>query len=733
MKKRSFQISLFFLTFLFTACLALYAQTASDTRASQVFRAGASISNITPKIGTSINGNMQDVMIREIHDETHARSIVLDDGQTRLAIVVSDLCMVYRETLDKAKLRAHEQTGIPVENMLMSATHTHSAGTACSVFQSDPDEDYLVFLSERIADAVIRANNHLAPARIGWGVGEEPTQVFNRRWKMKPGTPMPNPFGGEDKVKMNPGVGNPNLLEPAGPIDPEVSVISIQSADGQPIALLANYSLHYVGGTGPGEVSADYFGMFANRMQQMLGADYQNSPFVAIMSNGTSGDINNIHWAGEKQDVKSLPYHQMQVVANTVAAEAYKVVQNIQYQDWISLDTEQEEISLGVRLPDAEEVERAKKIMAQAEGPVMKTREEIYARETVLLNDYPEEVSVILQTFRLSDLAITAIPCEVFVEIGLDIKKQSPFQPTFTISLANGYNGYLPTPEQHTLGGYETWRARSSYLEVDAAPKITETLFDLLDKLNISQKTSYQGQSEAIPLFNGKNLEGWYTFLKDRGRDHDPKKVFTVNDGLLRISGEEWGCITTEQEYENYKLVVEFKWGRQTYEPRADKARDNGVLLHSTGKDGAYSGTWMHSIECQIIEGGTGDFLVVGDKSEQFALTAPVAPEKQGSSHIFQPGGQPVTIHGGRINWYGRDPNWKDVKGFRSENDIENPVGEWNRMECIADGEEVFIYLNGTLVNHATHVKPAKGRIQIQSEGAEMFVRKVELMPLPED
>lgn len=235
---------------------------------------------------------------------------------------------------------------------------------------------------------------------------------------------------------------------------------------------------------------------------------------------------------------------------------------------------------------------------------------------------------------------------------------------------------------------------------------------------------------KAIPLFNGKNLEGWYTFLKERGRNIDPKKVFTVNDGLIRISGEEWGCITTNKEYENYKLVVEFKWGGQTFAPRLDKARDSGVLLHSKGMDGGSSGTWMHSIECQIIEGGTGDFIVVGDGSEQFALTSPVAFEKQGGAYVFQPGGDPVTIHSGRINWFGRDANWQDAKGFRGEKDIEKPVGEWNRIDCIVEGGEFSIYLNGKLVNHAIHVKPTKGRIQIQSEGAEIFVRKIELIPL---
>ncbi|WP_373513091.1 neutral/alkaline non-lysosomal ceramidase N-terminal domain-containing protein [Persicitalea sp.] len=478
--------------FLHAFCLGASLLIVSDAWAqTKVFRAGAAISNITPRIGSSINGSMQDITITGIHDETRAGALVLDDGTTRLVIVVSDLCMVSREILDAAKQRAQSVTKIPVERMMMSATHTHSAGTACSVFQSDPDADYTKFLTERIADAVIRANNNLAPARIGWGVGHESSQVFNRRWRMKPGAAMPNPFGTEDKVKMNPGVGNPDLLEPAGPIDPEIPVISVQTPEGRPVALLANYSLHYVGGTGKGEVSADYYGMFAERMQQLLHSDGPvpagpGPDFVAMMSNGTSGNINNIDFGGEKPK-PAQPYEKMRAVANVVAAEAYKVYQTIEYRDWISLDARQTEISLGVRKPDAQALKRATDIVASAKGPNMVSREEIYARETTLIKEYPDQVAIILQAFRLGDLAITAIPCEVFVEIGLELKERSPFKPTFTISLANGYNGYLPTPEHHRLGGYETWRARSSYLEVDASPKITKTLYDLLSKLKAAQ------------------------------------------------------------------------------------------------------------------------------------------------------------------------------------------------------------------------------------------------------
>jgi hypothetical protein len=234
-------------------------------------------------------------------------------------------------------------------------------------------------------------------------------------------------------------------------------------------------------------------------------------------------------------------------------------------------------------------------------------------------------------------------------------------------------------------------------------------------------------RKSELKLFNGKNLDGWYTFLRDKGRNNDPNKVFSVQKGLIRISGEEFGCITTHEEFENYTITVEFKWGDITFAPRADKARDSGLLLHSVGEDGGSAGIWMHSIECQIIEGGTGDFIVVGDGSENFSITCPVAPGKQGGSFVFDPSGNPETINRGRINWFARDPEWKDILGFRGENDVERKPGKWNKIECIVKGGEITIYLNGILVNHAMNVKPRKGRIQIQSEGAEIFFRRVDL------
>ena len=236
--------------------------------------------------------------------------------------------------------------------------------------------------------------------------------------------------------------------------------------------------------------------------------------------------------------------------------------------------------------------------------------------------------------------------------------------------------------------------------------------------------------AETVTLFNGKDLSGFYTFIKDRGKGADPKHVFTVADGIIRISGEEWGCITSNDEFENYELIVEFKWGEKTWANRVEAARDSGVLIHSMGEDGGYSGTWMHGIEVQMIEGGTGDLLVVGDGSKTFELTCPTADVTEGKPHVYKTGGNPFTINSGRIDWWGRDPGWTDTINFRGKEDVEKPHGEWNVIRAVAKGSTIKIELNGVLVNEALDVKPAKGRIQIQSEGAEVFVRKVELKPL---
>ncbi|MDX2039134.1 MAG: DUF1080 domain-containing protein [Isosphaeraceae bacterium] len=232
---------------------------------------------------------------------------------------------------------------------------------------------------------------------------------------------------------------------------------------------------------------------------------------------------------------------------------------------------------------------------------------------------------------------------------------------------------------------------------------------------------------DPVLAFNGKDLAGFYTYLHDNGYK-DPRGVFTVADGMLRISGEEWGGIATKEEFGDYHLVVEWKWGTKTWGNRAKASRDSGILLHCVGPDGAAGGHWMESQECQIIEGGCGDLLMVGGKGKP-SLTCEVriGPDKQ---FYYEKGGMPVTRNGGRYNWWGRDPKWKDVLGYRGPDDVEKPTGEWNRMEVICDGGTIINIVNGYVVNVGTDSSVTRGKIMIQSEGAELFVRKIEIRPL---
>ena len=445
------------------------------------FRAGAATSNITPPLGISLNGGMTDRVAEHIHDDLHARCLVLDDGEDQIAFVVCDLCMIPGDVIDAAKDLINGYTAIPTDRVCVSATHTHSAPTAADVFQSQRNEAYTEFLAMRISDGVRRAMNNLAPARVGWGVGKEPSQVFNRRWKMKPGAIPANPFGDVDSVLMNPGRSNANLVEPSGPIDPEVCVLAVTSASGAPLGLLANYSLHYVGGNPGRDVSADYFGMFAARLRQLLRTDEADPPFVAMMSNGTSGNINNVNFreAGAKQ----APYEQMRKVANILADEALRIYQGISFQDHAGLDMHESRMKLTRRMPSRDDIARAKVVISKGQGEVLRTREEIYAGETLALSEMEPTVETVVQAMRIGDMGVVALPCEVFVETGLAIKQESPFKPTFIISLANDYAGYLPTVEHHKLGGYETWRARSSFLEVQAEPKLRTRALELLRDL----------------------------------------------------------------------------------------------------------------------------------------------------------------------------------------------------------------------------------------------------------
>lgn len=237
-----------------------------------------------------------------------------------------------------------------------------------------------------------------------------------------------------------------------------------------------------------------------------------------------------------------------------------------------------------------------------------------------------------------------------------------------------------------------------------------------------------------IRLFNGQNLDGLYTWIRD-SQYNDPKQVFTVQDGMIHISGDGYGGLITEKSYRDYHFIIEFKWGDKTWGDREGRARDSGVLVHGYGPDGGYSNTWMASIEAQIIEGGVGDILVLSGKDPQSdevlttSLTAEITKDRDGEK-VWEKGGERITLSSGRINWYGRDVDWEDKIDFRGKDDVESPFGKWTRLEIIADGAHLVYKVNGVVVNEGFDAKPDFGKITVQTEQAEMFVRRLELWPL---
>jgi hypothetical protein len=248
---------------------------------------------------------------------------------------------------------------------------------------------------------------------------------------------------------------------------------------------------------------------------------------------------------------------------------------------------------------------------------------------------------------------------------------------------------------------------------------------------------------KSLSLLAGGLQQHWYTWLTDDGHE-DPRGVFKLQpDGTLHISGDGFGGLITRHEYADYHLVMEYRWGTKTYRNRVQAARDGGLLLHCQGPDGNFGGSggkpgpWMTSVECQIIEGGVGDILVLrgtdaNGKTMEAAATCEISRDRDGEA-VFTPGGMKERFTSGRINWFGRDPDWDDVLGFRGPQDVDSPGQDWTTLECFVKGDTLTYRVNGVIVNRATNVLPAQGKILLQTEGAEMFVRRLELRPLPSE
>lgn len=438
--------------------------------------------DVTPTLGTIINGEFVAYYAHTIHDPLYSKALVLQSGGVTLALAMVDICAMDKDFIIDVKKGITAETGIPAEHILIAATHTHYAGSIVDLLGSPCDLTYRNKLGGLIAGSVKNALSRLQPAKIGYTSLKVPEHVVCRRYFMKEGYKAVNPVtGGLDKIKTNPAGGEAFIDRRASEVDTELSAIAVQSVKGEWMSVLANYSMHYVGDCANGTVTADYFGVFARHLAAFLNA---GDEFLAMLSNGTSGEANI--WDFLQPDRYPKEEHQKkEVIGKDLAHKLSQALEQVNWTTEAALSGALKFISLGVRKPSTDEVEAAKKIVATTEyrliNPDADAMKRIYAREQVLLNEYPDQIEFPVQAVRIGDITIGALGGEFFAETGLNLKKAASGK-YFTITMANGYIGYVPPAHEIENGGYETWRCRTSFIKPEGEEMVKQQLAEMIKK-----------------------------------------------------------------------------------------------------------------------------------------------------------------------------------------------------------------------------------------------------------
>ncbi len=444
-------------------------------------RAGAAAVDITPAVlPVLVNGGMFTRSVDIVNTRVHARAIVLADDQEQIAIVVVDSCMMGRTLLDEAKALAAPRTGIATQRMLISATHAHSAPSSMACLGTDADPRYVPFLRDKIVEVMVAAQKNLEPAKVGWAKANAASFTALRQWIRRPDRLAEDPFGNPTvRANMHAGSNWDDVTGEAGPEDPDLTLISLQARDGRPIAVLGNFSMHYFGDK---DISADYFGLFAEGLKARLAPNTPGDrpPFVGILSHGCSGDIYRVDY---KIPAKDRPNPTITEYTQGLLERATQALQGVHHRGDVDLAMAERRLPLNYRVPDKQRLEWAQRVLADMGDRAAKTTTEVYAREQLLLHAM-QRTEVVVQALRLGDIAIATVPTETYAVTGLKIKAASPLTNCMVIELANGGDGYIPPPEQHRFGGYNTWPARSAGLEVMAEPKIAEAAIALLETVS---------------------------------------------------------------------------------------------------------------------------------------------------------------------------------------------------------------------------------------------------------
>ncbi|MFT5525598.1 MAG: hypothetical protein ACI9G1_001721 [Pirellulaceae bacterium] len=474
-------------------------------------RVGAAVVDITPlKLPVIVNGGMLSRTVDEVNTPLNARAIVIDDGKERLAIVVVDSCMVPKPLLDEAKALASQRTKIRPQRMLISSTHTHSAPSVMGALGTPADPAYVPYLREKIAESIATAEANLRPAKAGWSTTQAGEYTALRRWIRRPDRVVADPFGNMTvRATMHAGSNWDDVVGESGPEDPDLSMLAFSSLEGRPIAVLANFSMHYFSDRA---LSADYFGLFCegfkNRVEPTKKQATSHPPFVGILSHGCSGDIWRRDYkipAAKRNDKISIGDYTDGLLE--IALQAYR---GIEYKADLDIAMAETRMELNYRVPNQQLLKWAQGVVEEMGERLPKSQPEVYAREQLILYER-QSTEIVVQALRIGEFGICTTPNETYALTGLKLKLQSPLEKTMVIELANGGDGYIPPPEQHLLGGYNTWAARSAGLEVQAEPKIVEAGLQLLEQVAGSSRRVHRQSvgATAIATLAAKPIAYW--------------------------------------------------------------------------------------------------------------------------------------------------------------------------------------------------------------------------------
>jgi hypothetical protein len=525
---------------------------------------------------------------------------------------------------------------------------------------TDADPAYVPYLKEKLVEAIAAAQAHLVPARIGFGMADAAEFTALRQWIRRPDRIAEDPFGNMTvRANMHAGRNWEDATGEAGPEDPDLSLVSIQTRDGKPLAVLGNFSMHYFGDK---EISADYFGLFSEGLKQRIASA---GAFVGIMSHGCSGDIYRVDYTVPEKDRPKPTIEEYTSGLLDIAVKAYA---GIQYRDDADIAMEEQRMKMHYRVPDKQRLEWAQRIVAEQGERPAKTPTEVYAREQILLHER-QQTEIVVQALRVGGIGIATTPCETYAVTGLKIKAASPLPHTLVIELANGGDGYIPPPEQHAFGGYNTWAARSAGLEVNAEPKIAQAAIALLEKVSGAARKPYLlSAGPATQALAGLKPIAWWRLNEFTG-PHAADATGQHRDAHYEagvtyyLEGPHSAAFCMKGEKNR---APHFAGGRlrAALDDLGDRYSISLWLWNGMPNDGREVSGWLFSKDHDQGLSDFGQHLGIGGKSGNTGKL------------IFQTGRETAGIIAGKS---------------------EIPRWVWQHVTLICDSGKVSVYLNGTL------------------------------------